>query len=157
MIDRLQQYRDEGGCQLRGVPGRSRVEVAAVILGESGESHSAPTSVEVEERPPRLTYQLRRRGHRLVGGVTCVVTLSGAEPVPGVTLIIVAAAGPAMPLSPKGGVELLRQPVVIDPAVPVVLEAPVPRLRKPYWLRCFLAEPAPALLVDPPVSQLRVS
>ncbi len=153
----LRQYRDEGGCQLRGVPGMSRVEVGGVILGESGESRSPLTSVEVEERPPRLTYQLRRRGHRLAGGVTCVVTLSGAEPVPGVTLIIVAAAGPAMPLSPDAGVELLRQPVVIDPAAPVVLEAPVPRLRKPYWLRCFLAAPAPALLVDPPVSQLKVS
>lgn len=153
----LQQYRDEGGCQLRGVPGMSRVEVGAVILGESGESRSPLTSVEVEERPPRLTYQLRRRGYRLAGGVTCVVTLSGAEPVPGVTLIIVAAAGHTMPLSPDVGVELLRQPVVIDPAAPVVLEVPVPRLRKPYWLRCFLAEPTPALLVDPPVSQLKVS
>jgi hypothetical protein len=62
-----------------------------------------------------------------------------------------------MPLSPESGVELFRQPVVIDPAVPVVLEVPVPRLTKPYWLRCFLAEPAPALLVDPPVGQLKVS
>ncbi|HWR48536.1 MAG TPA: hypothetical protein VN327_13130, partial [Pseudonocardiaceae bacterium] len=103
------------------------------------------------------TYQLRRRGHRLVGGVRCVVTLSGAQSIPDVTLIIVAAAGHAMPRSPEAGVELLRQPVAIDPAAPVVLEAPVPRLRKPYWLRCFLAEPASALLVDPPVGQLKVS
>jgi hypothetical protein len=157
----LQQYRDEGGCQLRGVPEVSRVEVGAVMLGESGESRSSMTSVVVEERPPQLTYQLRRRGHRLVGGVRCVVTLSGAEsitgPITGVTLIIVAAAGHAMPRSPEAGVELLRQSIVIDPAAPVVLEAPVPRLRKPYWLRCFLAEPAPALLVDPPVGQLKVS
>lgn len=153
----LQQYRDEGGCQLRDVPGVSRVEVGAVMLGESGESRSSMTSVAIEERPPQLTYQLRRRGHRLMGGVRCVVTLSGAQPVPGVTLIIVAAAGHAMPTSPEAGVELLRQPVVVDPAAPVVLEAPVPRLRKPYWLRCFLAEPAPALLVDPPVGQLKVS
>ncbi len=153
----LQQYRDEGGCQLRGVPGMSRIEVGAVVLGESGVSRSALTSVEVEARPSQLTYQLRRRGHRFAGGVTCVVTLTSAEPVPGVTLVIVAAAGHAMPLSPEAGMELLRQPVVIDPAVPVVLEAPVPRLRKPYWLRCFLAEPATALLVDPPVSQLKVS
>ncbi len=157
----LQQYREEGGCQLRSVPGVSRVEVGAVVLGESGESRSSMTSVVVEERPPQLTYQLRRRGYHLVGGVTCVVTLRGAESIPGpitgVTLIIVAAAGPAMPRSPEAGVELLRQPVVIDPAAPVVLEAPVPRLRKPYWLRCFLAEPAPALLVDPPVGQLKVS
>jgi hypothetical protein len=165
----LQQYREEGGCQLRGVPGASRIEVGAVMLGESGESRSATTSVVVEERPPQLTYQLRRRGYHLMGGVTCVVTLSGAEsisgpisgpipgPITGVTLIIVASAGPAMPRSPEAGVELLRQPVVIDPATPVVLEVPVPRLRKPYWLRCFLAEPAPALLVDPPVGQLKVS
>jgi hypothetical protein len=86
-----------------------------------------------------------------------VVTLSGAEPVPGVTVIIVAATGHAMPRAPEAGLELLRAPVVIDPAVPVVLRAPVPRLPKPYWLRCFLAEPAPALLLDPPVGQLKVS
>lgn len=153
----LQQYRDEGGCQLRGVPRVSRVEAGSVMLGESGESRSAMTSVVVEERPPRLTYQLRRRGYHLLGGVTCIVTLSGAEPIPDVTLIIVAATGHAMPASPEAGVELLRQPIVIDPAAPVVLEAPVPRLGKPYWLRCFLAEPAPALLVDPPVGQLKVS
>jgi hypothetical protein len=161
----LQQYREEGGCQLCGVPGASRIEVGAVMLGESGESRSTTTSVVVEERPPQLTYQLRRRGYHLMGGVTCVVTLSGAESIPGsisgpitgVTLIIVASTGPAMPRSPEAGVELLRQPVVIDPATPAVLEVPVPRLRKPYWLRCFLAEPAPALLVDPPVGQLKVS
>ena len=44
----------------------------------------------------------------------------------------------------------------IEPGVPVQLEAAVPALRRPYWLRCFLAEPAPALLVDPPVDQLKV-
>ena len=37
------------------------------------------------------------------------------------------------------------------------LEAAVPSLPRPYWLRCFLPEPAPALLVDPPVDQLKVT
>jgi hypothetical protein len=151
------QYRDEGGCQLRGVPMVSRVEVGAVLLSDSGECRSATTSVLVEERTPQLTYQLRRRGTRLTGGVRCVVTLSSAQPVPGVTIIIVAAPGHAMPSSPEAGVELLRQRVAIDPATPVVLEAPVPRLPKPYWLRCFLAEGAPVALLDPPLRQLKVS
>lgn len=151
------QYRDEGGCQLRGVPAVSRVEVGAVMLGDSGECRSPTTSVLVEERTPQLSYQLRRRGTRLTGGVRCVVTLSGAQPVPEVTIIIVAAPGHAMPSSPDAGLELLRQRVMIDPATPVVLEAPVPRLPKPYWLRCFLAEPAPAGLLDPPLRQLKVS
>ncbi|MDT7712755.1 MAG: hypothetical protein QOG46_1444, partial [Pseudonocardiales bacterium] len=152
----LQQYRDEGGCQLRGVPGLSRVEVGAVMLGDSGECCSPTTSVLVEERTPQLSYQLRRHGTRLTGGVRCLVTLSGAQPVPEVTIIIVAAPGHAMPPSPEAGMELLRQCVVIDPATPVVLEAPVPRLPRPYWLRCFLAEPAPAVLLDPPLRQLKV-
>lgn len=156
----LQQYRDEGGCQLRSMPGVRRVEVGAVILGGTGdESRSPAISVEVDQRPPQLSYELRRRGHRLAGGVKCTVTLSGSEAVPAVTLILVGAAGPIMPLSADAGIEVFRQSVVVAPGVPVVLpEVAVPgALRKPYWLRCFLAEPAPALLLDPPVSQLKVS
>lgn len=151
-----QQYRAEGGCQLHGCPGIARVEVSAVMVGENEETRSSVTSVVAQERPPQLTYQLRRRGYRLMGGLSCVVTLSSVELLGGVTVIIVAATGNAMPLSAAAGVELLRRPIVIEPAVPVVLTAPVPRLPKPYWLRCFLAEPAPALLVDPPVDQLKV-
>ncbi|MGH3696353.1 MAG: hypothetical protein ACRDRX_20565 [Pseudonocardiaceae bacterium] len=153
----LAQYRDEGGCLLRGVPEVSRVEVAAVLLGEGGECRSAATSVLVEQRLAQLSYQLRRRGHRLTGGVRCVVTLSAELPVADVTIVIVAATGHVMPGSPEVGVELLRRRVAIDPATPVVLETPVPRLPKPYWLRCFLAEPAAVALTDPPVSQLKVS
>jgi hypothetical protein len=151
------QYRAEGGCQLRGVPAVSRVDVVAVMLGESGECRSSTTSVLVEKRLPQLSYQLRRSGHRFTGGMRCVVTLSSEQPVNDVTVIIVAAAGHAMPSSPDGGVELLRQRIMINPATPVVLEAPVPRLPKPYWLRCFLAEPAPVQLSDPPLGQLKVS
>ncbi len=153
----LAQYRDEGGCRLRGVPELSRVEVVAVLLGEGGECRSAATSVLVEQRLAQLSYQLRRSGHRLTGGVKCVVTLSGEQPVSDVTVIIVAATGHAMPGSPEVGVELLRRRVAIDPATPVVLEVPVPRLPKPYWLRCFLGDGAPVQLTDPPVGQLKVS
>lgn len=151
------QLRDEGGCQLRGVPRVRRVEVSAVVFGPTGEeSTSQAVALEVEERPPELHYELRRRGRHLLGGVTCTVTVTG-EPVAGATLIVVAAPGGIMPRGPEAGVEIARRLVVIDPAVPMVVEASVPKLGKPYWLRCFLAEPAPALLVDPPVTQLKVS
>ena len=81
-----------------------------------------------------------------------------ALPDPAV-VVLVGASGHAMPLSPDAGVEMLRHPVAITPGVPLVLpEVPVPAvLRRPYWLRCFLAEPGCAQLVDPPVSQLKVT
>lgn len=152
------QFRDEGGCQVRGVPRVSRVEVTAVILGLGSDESQAPAiSVAVDERPPELRYELRRRGSHLIGGMTCTVTITGAERVTGATLIVIAAPGVVMPRSSDAGIEIARQPLDVRPAEPVIVEAPVPKLRKPYWLRCFLAEPAPALLIDPPVSQLKVS
>lgn len=154
------QYRDEGGCLLRRVPGVRRVEVGAAVAGiDTGESTTPATSVEVDERPPQLHYELRRRGTRFTGGVRATVTVSGSDPVGEVTVVLVAAAGKVMPLAPGAGMELLRAPVLVRPGTPVELpEVAVPgALRKPYWLRCFLAEPAPAVLVDPPVSQLKVS
>jgi hypothetical protein len=155
-----QQFRAEGGCQLRGVPWVQRVDVAAVLLAGTAEERLAPVvSVTVPGRPPRLSYQLARRGHRFGGGVRCTVTLSGAEPVPDVTVVLVGSAGKVMPLSPDGCVELLREPVAVRPGQPLVLpEVMVPStLRKPYWLRCFLLQPASAILVDPPVNQLKVT
>ena len=152
------RYREEGGCRLPAPPGPARVEVTAVLLGVGGDEGRSPAAaVAVPGRSPRIGYQLRRRGHRLTGGVRCEVTLSGAEPVPEVTVLVVAAPGTVLPGSPAAGTELLRAAVRIAPGVPVRLEAAVPALPRPYWLRCFLAEPAPALLVDPPVGQLKVS
>jgi hypothetical protein len=64
-----------------------------------------------------------------------------------------------MPLSSAAGEELLRTDITLRAGEPLVLpDLPVPRhLRKPFWLRCFLADPGPFTLIDPPVNQLKVS
>jgi hypothetical protein len=155
-----QRYRDEGGFWLRGARAVRRVDVEAVVFEGDGQETTAPAvSVEVDERPPELTYELARRGHRLVRGVRCTVTVRAAESITGVTLVLVAAHGQVMPTTPEAGDEILRESISVKAGEPLVLpEVTVPaHLRKPYWLRCFLAEPGPALLVDPPVSQLKVS
>ena len=155
-----QRYRSEGGCRLRGARSVRRVEVEAVVFEGDGDETRAPgVSVEVDERPSQLRYELQRRGHRLAGGVRCTITVSGAEALTEATLVLVGSRGHAMPLTVRPEEELLRVPISVRPLEPLVLPeiAVPPHLRKPYWLRCFLAEPAPALLVDPPVSQLKVS
>jgi hypothetical protein len=154
-----QQYRDEGGCRLASVATVNRVVVTAVIRSSTGEGRSTPASVQLEDRPPRLSYQIGRRGHRLLGGVRATVTVHSAEPVPRATLLLVGSPGAVMPLSARDAVELLREQVALQPGVPVVLpEVRVPpTLRPPYWLRCFLLDPPDAGLADPPVDQLKVT
>jgi len=133
----LQRYRSDGGCRLRGARSVRRVDVEAVVFEGDGDETRAPgASVEVVE-----------------------ITVSGAETLTEATLVLVGTHGHTMPLTVRPEEELLRVPISVRPLEPLVLpEFAVPsHLRKPYWLRCFLAEPAPALLVDPPVSQLKVS
>jgi hypothetical protein len=160
-----QQYREEGGCRLRDLPAVTRVEAGPVVPGGdrdgdgAGEMVPLTTAVEVQRRPPKLRYELRRRGHRLVGGVRCTVTVSTTDTPGEVTLLLVAVPGDVMPQrAGSDGVELVRTVIRVRPGEPVTLPGiAVPsHVRKPYWLRCFLAQPAGALLVDPPVSQLKV-
>ncbi|WP_224401685.1 hypothetical protein [Pseudonocardia sp. ICBG1034] len=154
------QYRNEGGCLLRGVPDVRRVEVGALVLGGIGDETRAPAvSVEVDDRPPRLGYRLHRSGNRMFGGLRCTVTFDADVPVPGVEVVLVGASGRVMPRDADAGVEILRRQVAVTPGVPLTLPEVTlpPVLRKPFWLRCFLVDPGTALLVDPPVSQMKVS
>jgi hypothetical protein len=154
----LAHYREEGGCVLRAVRGVRRVHVQAVVIGGGDEACATPVSVAVAERPAQLRYTLSRRGLRLAGGVKVTVTLSSPDPVTRATLLLVVSAGAVMPLTPDVGIELLREIVSVPPGAPLALpEVAVPNvLRKPYWLRCFLLDSTVELL-DPPVSQLKVS
>jgi hypothetical protein len=52
---------------------------------------------------------------------------------------------------PFTGLDLARQ-------VPTPLEIELPGgLRKPFWIRCFATGPANVALIDPPVTELKVS
>jgi len=52
---------------------------------------------------------------------------------------------------------LLSREETISPGLESLLEVSLPRLRRPYWVRCFIADDDQVLLVDPPLSQLKVS
>jgi hypothetical protein len=154
-----QQYREEGGCHLRSITGVARIDVIALVLGGDEEGRSTTASVHVGPRPVQVSYQLSRRGSRIMGGVRCTVTMTSPDQLPQATVVLVGSSGPVMPLVPGDGMEIQREQVALEAGIALSLnEVAVPSsLRKPYWLRCFVLEPASALLVDPPVSQLKVS
>lgn len=155
----LTQYRDAGGCLLRAAPRVRRVDVEAVVPGLDDEGRAPAVSVEVDERRTPLRYEVSRRGTRLTGGITATVTVTSPTAVAHATLLLVGAPGDVMPLSPTMGDELLRTDITLRAGEPLVLpDVPVPRhLRRPFWLRCFLADPGPFTLIDPAVTQLKVS
>lgn len=150
-----QQYRDEGGCRLSLGPQAATIEVSAILLGDREVSRSTPAVLQIGGERPRLSYTLQRRGSRLTGGVRCTVRLESSESLR-CTVLVVVAEGHNMPLNATAGQVLSTRDETIVPGAETVLELTLPRLRRPYWVRCFVADDDKVLLVDPPLSQLKV-
>lgn len=152
-----QQYQLAGGARLRCGKGELKVRVRTVVAASGGECVSGDTELTVRSAPPRLRYSVQLARRPLLGGGTVRVRLAAEEPVKRCTVLVVVSAGAVMPRGPDDGVVVLRSPQDLLPQAEVELTAELPKMRKPYWIRCFLEEEGVALLVDPPTKQLKVS
>jgi hypothetical protein len=151
-----QQYQSGGGCHVDVGPGRATVRVRTRAVTEAGDCFSPDIELVVPERAPTVTYSVDMTRRPVVGGGTVRVRLSADQDIAQVVVVVVAAQGAVMPRRPADGTQLLRGQQVLGPNRDVVLTAELPRLRKPYWVRCFV-ETEGVRLVDPSVSQLKVS
>ncbi|TDD49666.1 hypothetical protein [Saccharopolyspora elongata] len=147
-----QQYQAGGGCRIDAGPGDVRVQVSAIASADNGESRSDPVALVLPGAPPQVSYRIERQ-NRLFGASTARIVVTADQPVPDCTVLVVLAPGRVMPLKPDDGQVVHRD--VHDLGEPLELTVELPR-RKPYWLRCFVNAPG-VQLIDPPISQLKVS
>jgi hypothetical protein len=153
-----QRYLTDGGCRIRCGTGEIRLSVRSVVVADGGECHSPDEQLVVPERLPavRYTVELTRRPLR---GAIARVRLTADAAVPRCTVLVVAAPGVIMPRRPTDGQETSRTDHELRAGEVAELTVELPRLSRPYWVRCFLADsgrPAAARLIDPPTSQLKV-
>jgi hypothetical protein len=108
-----------------------------------------------------VSYTVDMMRRPLIGGGTVRVRLTANQPVGRAVVLVVVAPGLVMPRRATDGQVVLRsqQDLVADHEVELTAE--LPRLRKPYWVRCFLEDNdggrAATQLIDPPTKQLKVS
>lgn len=156
-----QQYQDAGGCRIRSGAAQVQVQVRGVAVSEGGECLSSAAALTIPELPPAVSYTVDMTRRPLVGGGTMRVRLTADQPVGRAVVLVVVAEGPVMPRRPADGQVVLRSQQELVAGSEVELTATLPRLRKPYWVRCFLEEnsggSADVRLIDPPTKQLKVS
>ncbi len=156
-----QQYQDAGGCRLRSGTAQLHVQVHGVAVSEGGECLASAVELTVPELPPAVSYTIDMTRRPLVGGGTVRVRLTADQSVARAVVLVIVAPGPVMPRRPSDGQVLLRSSQDLVAGNEVELTAALPRLRKPYWVRCFLEangeDHAPIQLIDPPTKQLKVS
>lgn len=155
-----QQYLDGGGCRIRAGAGQVDVQVRSVVASESGECLSAAAELTVANLPPAVSYTVDMARRPLIGGGTVRVRLTANQPVGSAVVLLVVAPGVVMPRRPTDGQVVLRSQQDLVAGHEVELTAELPRLRKPYWVRCFLEDNggnrASTQLIDPPTRQLKV-
>ncbi|MGH3784480.1 MAG: hypothetical protein ACRDRO_28630 [Pseudonocardiaceae bacterium] len=156
-----QQYVDAGGCRIRAEAGQVDVQVRSVVASEGGECLSAAAELTVADVPAAVSYTVDMVRRPLVGGGTVRVRLTSNQPVDRAVVLVVVAPGVVMPRRPTDGQVLLRSQQNLGAGHEVELTAELPRLRKPYWVRCFLEDNGggrcATRLIDPPTKQLKVS
>lgn len=140
-------YDAHGGVRLASPEGETvTIEVAAAATAHGRRVTGAPVTAVV---PGRTVVGYELRLPRLRGSL--VLTLTADTPVRLRRLVLVARSGP-MPQRTGDGKTVMSWD---DLDVPARLEVPMPRLSRPFWLRCF-AEDATIELRDPPVRHLKV-
>ena len=156
-ITRGERSRDDGWVRIPAADGPMAVEIRAVEVTATGDVVSGPRTVQVAPADVRLCYDIVWKPALPGMARPCEVRVT----VPGghhqVTIVAVAKAGVARPAHPADGHELARERVTVSPDRPAVFTVKYPgKLRKPYWLCCFLADGGHGLLIDPPIKHMKV-
>jgi hypothetical protein len=154
------QYRDENGCWVPTGHHGGTCTVRALTVAANGTSWGPPVSVTVPPGGARLRYTVQRAPG--LGGAVHrrrrVVVLQAEEDCRGVDVVVVAAAGVAMPLRPERGTEVGRRTgLALAGGETATIEVEVPpTVGRPCWLRCFVVPPDAATLIDPSVDVMKV-
>ena len=131
-----------------------------MTTGPLGAAVSPPTRVTVAGPPVHLHYTVTRPpGMRNRLSRQRVVSVRADRACADLTVELVLAAGQVMPARPSQGQVLVRTgPLTLTPGVPHDFIAEIPTgIRKPYWLRLFVTEPAGIAVIDPPIAEIKVS
>jgi hypothetical protein len=154
----LGQYRSGGGVKVPLGRGPCQVEVRAVITVAGKYFTSPPVSAEIAqvvETPIR--YQVFNAGPSVgpLGGRKKRVVFTAEEAGPEVRVVMIARPGAVLPVTAADGVPILDAAVHPVPGVPQEFRAAVPgSIKKPFWVRCFVAA-GQARLIDPPINSLK--
>jgi hypothetical protein len=129
-----------------------KVEVCALIPVGTKHHPSPPASVVVPRvLQPSIRYQVS--GGALAGRSRRVI-FTAESPCTGVRVRMIASEGGILPTKPTSGATVLETTLDLAPDVPVEHKVSIPKLRKPYWVRCFIIGGS-GRLIDPPYTTLK--
>lgn len=148
------KYRADGGFMIPALEGVSDIAVATIAKTSDDEWASAPLPISYTTARPVLEYALAIK-KTLFKGATVTATIDPRGFSGALDVMLVVASGALMPATARSGEVIARQRLALEADGSAVLQAPIPKLPSPYWVRMFVEDTAPVVLLDPPTSQMK--
>jgi hypothetical protein len=145
------EYRAKGGARVPLGAKPCAVEVRALIAVDGRPRPSAPATITVG-RVVKVAIRYRVSGGPFSRARKVMFTAD--EPCAGARVRMFAVSSSVLPTKPGDGVIVLDTTLNLAPGVAAEHKVEVPRLKKPYWVRCFLVS-GPGRLIDPPITELK--
>lgn len=152
-VDRF-AYKRDGGVRIPDADQVTQVSVATVAAGGGREYVFAPITMQLEAAAPTLSYTLKLpRGP--FGGRQAEVAVTSPNYRGVADLVAVLAPGTFMPARASSGQEIARLPFDFRTEVTRQATFPVPKIKRPYWVRLFPAIDGQFFLEDPPTDSMK--
>ncbi|WP_067654763.1 hypothetical protein [Nocardia harenae] len=148
------EYVRNGGLRITVGPGAVRIGLSSIV--ESAEGQWSSPEVELRLDGAKLSARYRLLWpKRLLGRGPLQIEFTADAPAGGAVVLVHAQSGSYLPQRAAENAVVQRITLDIPPDGPQLVAVPLPRLPKPYWVRCFAESAEVLTLNDPPSDTLR--
>ncbi|MEV6555197.1 fibronectin type III domain-containing protein [Nocardia sp. NPDC051756] len=148
------EYIRNGGMRISVGPGAVQIRLASIV--ESAEGRWSSPEVLLQLSGATLTARYRMLWPpRLIGRGPLQIEFTADTETRGAVVVVHAESGAYLPQRMSENCVVQRIPLDIPMGEPQIVPVPLPKLPKPFWVRCFAEAPETLTLADPPSDTLK--
>ncbi|MRH91672.1 hypothetical protein GFY24_30250 [Nocardia sp. SYP-A9097] len=148
------EYIRNGGMRLSVGPGAAQIRLSSIV--ESAEGRWSSPEVVLRLDGAALSARYRMLWPKpLFGRGPLQIEFTADTATRGTVVVVHAQSGAYLPQRRIDSYVVQRIPLDIPADGPQLVPVPIPKMPKPYWVRCFAESPETLTLTDPPSDTLR--
>lgn len=148
------EYVRNGGMRIAVGPGAAQIRLSCVVESSEGRWSSPETVLELGGAVLTARYRMVWPT-RLIGRGPLQIEFTADVPTRGTVILVHAQSSPYLPQRAVESFVVQRIPLEIPAEGPQTVAVALPKMPKPYWVRCFAEDPDFLTLTDPPSDTLR--
>lgn len=148
------EYVRSGGMRISVGPGAAQIRLSSLVESAEGRWSSPEVLLHLDGAAQTARYRMLWPT-RVIGRGPLRIEFSADTPTHGAVVMVLAQSAPYLPARCVESFVVQRITLDVPEGLPQIVDVPIPKLPKPYWVRCFAETPQILTLADPPADTLR--